>query len=402
MTRPADPARDPARDRVRDPVWDLVVVGAGPAGSAAALGALTARPGARVLLLDRERFPRDKSCGDGVAPHALDVLAALGVDTAALVDGSAPVSRLDLGRPQGPRVVGEMARPAHVVPREVLDHRLAQAAAQRGAVLRRHRVRVLEAGGTGVLLDGALRARVVVGADGASSAVRRALGVASPRPGRTALAIRGYAPALPDLARSQVIRFAPTRWPAYAWSFPIGDGRANVGYGEVLHAGAPPSRRTLLARLEELLPGTAEGARGWRAHHLPLSTGRVRQPDGRVLLVGDAASLVNPMTGEGIYYAVRSGALAGWLAVTEPDPGRALRRHLHRALGLHLRTTDAVAGLTRWQPVVDAGLAAARRDPRVFDALVEIGLSDGLLGPVEATGVLRRLPSVLAGTSQQV
>ena len=61
-------------------VWDLVVVGAGPAGSCAALGALKASPGLRVLLLDRADFPRDKSCGDGIAPHVLDALATVGAD----------------------------------------------------------------------------------------------------------------------------------------------------------------------------------------------------------------------------------------------------------------------------------------------------------------------------------
>jgi geranylgeranyl reductase family protein len=376
---------------VSEPLWDVAVVGAGPAGSAAALGALAARPDARVLLLDREDLPRDKACGDGVAPHVIELLTALGADADALVRGYAPVGTLDLGRPAGPQVVGEMARHAHVVPREVLDHRIAQAALARGAVLRRHRVREIDVRPGEVRLDGAVRARVVVGADGASSVVRRHLVGAATRPGRTALAIRGYAPVRAEHAAAQVIRFAPTRWPAYAWSFPLGDGRANVGYGEVLRDDAPLTREVLLARLEELLPGAGDGVTTWRAHHLPLSTGRTRQPDGRVLLAGDAASLVNPMTGEGIYYAVRSGALAGWVAVTERDPGRALRRHLRRALGAHLRTTDAVAALTRWQPVVDAGLEAARRERRVFDALVEIGLADGLLPPRAVWDVARRV-----------
>ncbi|WP_460436661.1 NAD(P)/FAD-dependent oxidoreductase, partial [Angustibacter speluncae] len=127
-----------------EPVWDLVVVGAGPAGAAAALGALAARPRARVLLLDRDDLPRDKACGDGVAPHALDVLAALGVETASLTEGFAPVARLDLGRPDGPQVAGDMQRAAHVVPRAVLDERIARAAVARGAQLRRHRVRAVE------------------------------------------------------------------------------------------------------------------------------------------------------------------------------------------------------------------------------------------------------------------
>lgn len=379
-----------------EPLWDLVVVGAGPAGSAAALGALAARPDARVLLLDRDDLPRDKACGDGVAPHALDVLAALGVDTASLTEGFTPVARLDLGRPEGPQVDGDMQRAAHVVPRAVLDHRIVLAAVAGGARLRRHRVREVEVRADEVVVDGRLRTRALVGADGAGSLVRRTLGLPGTRPGRTALAIRGYAPVRAEHARSQVIRFAPTRWPAYAWSFPLGDGRANVGYGEVLRAGAPLAREALLQRLEELLPGAAEGAQGWRAHHLPLTTGRGRQPDGRVLLAGDAASLVNPMTGEGIYYAVRSGGLAGWAALTAPDPGRALRRLLARGLGTHLRTTDAVAGLTRWQPVVDAGLGAAQRDRRVFDDLVEVGLADGLLSPGALGRVAARVPGAVS------
>ena len=75
--------------------WDLVVVGAGPAGTAAALGALTARPGLRVLLLDRADFPRDKACGDGIAPHVLDVLEQVGVT--GLRDDQAPVSTAGAG-----------------------------------------------------------------------------------------------------------------------------------------------------------------------------------------------------------------------------------------------------------------------------------------------------------------
>lgn len=369
-----------------DPLWDLVVVGAGPAGSTAAIAALHARPQARVLLLDKDDFPRDKSCGDGIAPHALDVLADLGVT--GLVDGYAPVSRLQLGRPEGPSVTGEMTRPAHVVPRAVLDERIVRAATARGAELRRHRVREVVTRAGEVLLDGRIRARVVVAADGAGSMLRRDLGVAATPRRRTALAIRGYAPVTPERAAAQVITFAPIAWPAYAWSFPIGDGTANVGYGEVLSPGRPLRRTDLLRRLDLLLPGASQGAERWKAHLLPLSTGRARQPDGRVLLVGDAASLINPLTGEGIYYAVLSGSIAGRAAVTGSDPGRAHRAAMRQRLGRHLRGTDVVAALTRSPRVVDGGIAAAARDRRVFDVLVEIGLGDGVLTPGTAGAVL--------------
>ena len=82
----------PVQDDVRTPPegWDLVVVGAGPAGSSAALGALTADPTLRVLLLDRSDFPRDKSCGDGIAPHVVDALASVGAPTSSRLGAADP------------------------------------------------------------------------------------------------------------------------------------------------------------------------------------------------------------------------------------------------------------------------------------------------------------------------
>src|SRR4051794_4935457 len=122
--------------------WDVVVVGAGPAGAAAALGAL--RSGARVLVLDRADFPRDKVCGDAVAPEALDVLTGLGVDCASLIAGCPPVPTLRVRSPGGVEGERTMHRPAFVVPREVFDARLLTAALAAGAEFRRHAVRRLD------------------------------------------------------------------------------------------------------------------------------------------------------------------------------------------------------------------------------------------------------------------
>ncbi|GGL92666.1 geranylgeranyl reductase family protein [Nakamurella endophytica] len=359
-------------------VWDVVVVGAGPAGCAAAAAAVTARPGARVLLLDRAGFPRDKVCGDGVADEVFDVLAGVGFDVAALTAGFPPVHRLQLTSPGGAVAGGRLGRPAHVVPRQVLDARLVADVLGRGIPLRRHRVRSLEVSGDGVLVDGSLRARVVIGADGAESVVRRLAGVPANRPDQVAVAIRGYAPVPADRRDVQVITMSRRRWPAYAWSFPLGDGRANVGYGHLLH-GPPVGRADLLAELDRLLPGAADGITDVRGHRLPLSTGRPAVREGRVLLAGDAQSLINPLTGEGIYYAVLSGVLAGRAAVHGPAAGRLYRRSVRSALSRHLRHTDVAAALGRRPWVIDAGVAAAARDERAFDDLVDLGLTDGLL-----------------------
>lgn len=395
---PADQRPCPTAQNRRVDVWDLVVVGAGPAGSAAALAARRVRPDASVLLLDRADFPRDKSCGDGIAPHVLDLLAGLGLP--GVVDDHRPVHRLHLGYLPGVGgdTDGRMARPARVVPREVFDARLVDGAVAQGAKLRRHTVRSVEVHPDRVVLDGELSGRVVVAGDGVDSVVRRSMGLTRNGPGHVALAIRGYARVRPDLRDEQRIVLGRGDWPAYAWSFPIGDGRANVGYGEVLREGRPLTRAHLLERLHALLPGCADGGVGWRAHHLPLSSRRPRQPDGRVLLAGDALSLVNPMTGEGIYYAVLSGACAGAAAVGGGDAGRTYRTTLRRRLGRHFRHTGAAAWLARHPFVVDGALRGTARHQRAFDALVELGLGQGLLTPgalaATAGGVLGALHSV--------
>lgn len=365
--------------------WDVVIVGAGPAGASAALAALQQRPGSRVLLLDRDEFPRDKSCGDAVAPHTIDLLADLGVGD--VLDDRPPVWGLSLATAGGDTVQRRMQRPLRVVPRAVLDQRLVQAAEARGAVRRRHRVRRLQLRGDGVVVDGEMLAAVVVGADGAESVVRRQLGLPVNPEGHVAVAIRGYAPT--DSAVAQVVTRGRD-WPAYAWSFPMGDGWANVGYGEVLR-GPAMTRAGLLGCLEGLLPGAAQGAVRWRAHRLPLSTRRPRQPDGRVLLVGDAGSLVNPMSGEGIFYAVLSGRSAGRAATRGVAAGAAHRRGMQARLARHLRATSAAVRLARFPALAATGLRVARSDQDVFDWYVDLGIGDGVIRPGRAAAAAARV-----------
>jgi len=372
--------------------WDVIVVGAGPAGTSAALSTLYTDPRLRVLLLDRAVFPRDKSCGDGIAPHVFDRLSRIGVT--GVEDGWTPLTRLELARGSS-SVARPMARPVYVIPREVFDARLVERAVAAGAALVRHRVGEVRVTDQGVVLDGRFRARVVVGADGAHSVLRQHLGMPE---GRRALAIRGYAPTPPDRQGMQVIRYGDRRQPSYAWAFDRGDGLSNVGYGELLpddRTDDPPNRSLLLDQLDRLLPGSVEAGDQWKAHHLPLSTWRWDQPDGPVLLAGDAAGLINPMTGEGIYYAVATGIAAGRAAAQAyraDNPARAgelHRRAVHAALGRHLKHTWTAARLSESATIVEGGIRAAQRDGRIFDELVELGLGDGRIS--------RRLVGRLAG-----
>ncbi|WP_369140435.1 NAD(P)/FAD-dependent oxidoreductase [Modestobacter versicolor] len=377
---------------------DVVVVGGGPAGAACAAAVRRARPDADVLVLDRAAFPRDKVCGDGIAPEALDVLAGLGLDVAALTDGHPVVPRLRLQGPRGTTVERATARPSVVVPRAVLDGRLLDQVLAGGVRYARHTVRSIAVHPTHVEVDGRYRAPVLVGADGAESVVRRALGIAPNPPDRLAVAIRGYAPVPSSAEGVQVVTTTEQRWPAYAWSFPLGDGRANVGYGELVSGGV--TRAGLLAGLHGLLPGVEPVE--LRAHRLPLSTGRPRLPDGRVLLAGDAQSLINPLTGEGIFYAVLSGALAGAASVHGAQAGQVHRRLLRRRLGAHLRSSTAASQLSRWPALMDAAVRASAADQRVFDDVVGLGLADGRLTARTLAATVRSLPRRLTSSVDQV
>jgi flavin-dependent dehydrogenase len=247
----------------------------------------------------------------------------------------------------------------------------------------------VEPGPDGVEVDGSVTGSVLVAADGAESVVRRSLGIRAPRPHQVAVAIRGYAPQPPGTDGVQVVTTTPRRWPAYAWSFPLGDGRANVGYGELVSGGV--TRAGLVAGLHRLLPGVEP--EDLRAHRLPLSTGRPRLPDGRVLLTGDAAGLINPLTGEGIFYAVLSGALAGAAAHLGPGAGAAYRRTLGARLGPTLRSLTVASQLSRVPLVMDAAVRAAGARQDVFDDVVRLGLADGRLTARTLATAAARLPS---------
>ncbi len=377
--------------------WDLAVVGAGPAGACAALAARRSDPTLRVLLLDRSAFPRDKSCGDGVAPHVIDLLAELGCADR-VTRGWHPVHRLRLRR-RDTSVDRPLARPTWVIPRVELDHRLVQEAEAAGVTVAVHRVRSLGEQDGRVHLGDGLTARVVVGADGAQSVVRRAVG---PAEQRMALALRGYTPTPPHLRGAQTIVFGHDRQPAYAWCFDRGDGLANVGYGELLPGhGAAPARPELIGMLEELIPGTTAEARDWRGARLPLSAGSWHSGRGPVLLAGDAAGLVNPMTGEGIYYAVLTGIAAGRAAaaaIADANPVTAAQRYrsaVEPHLARHLRHIDVAGRLCRHEAVIDAGLRASAASQRVFDEIVELGLARGVITPYAALALAGRLPSGL-------
>ena len=315
--------------------YDVAVVGGGPAGSAAAWQA--AQTGARVVVLDKAKFPRDKPCGDGLTPRAVSFIQKMGLahDVAKFhrVNGARVFSPSEwqLSFPRRPG----MPDHGHVARRSELDTLLLDRAATVGAEMRQAAEvvgPVIDDGRvTGVTLKSGERvlADAVIAADGAYSPVKQALKLDSKYRGYSAIAIRAEMPVNgPDTDTLDIylkLAFQGDQLPGYGWVFPLGGGRANIGLGyctsyKYWHR---INATQLLGELLSTLPRDWElptldelrKSKALQAWRLPM--GFTAWPPWRpgVLLAGDALGAARPVSGAGISKALQSGLAAGECAV---------------------------------------------------------------------------------------
>jgi geranylgeranyl reductase family protein len=285
--------------------FDAIVVGAGPAGSTAAYR--LAEQGARVLLLDRQRFPRDKPCGGGLTYRAVRQLP---VPVEPVVEDV--VDRFELGLRYGRRFERGGEGPLVLMTqRRRLDAHLAEQAVDAGADFRdgqRATALELEADGAIVRFDGsAARAPVVIGADGVNGLTARTLGLASQRFGVALEGNASYVHAREGRWRGRAVVDLGAVPGGYAWVFPKGD-HVNVGVGGWESEG--PRLREHLERACAAYELPADRLESLRGYRLPMRRPGDAAFSGRALLVGDAAGLVDPLSGDGIYEALVSARLA--------------------------------------------------------------------------------------------
>ena len=338
--------------------YDAVVVGAGPAGSIAAL--VLARGGARVALVDKAAFPRDKACGDLVGPHGVQVLTDLGLT---VPDAGVASDMMAVGpsgnRSRLPAFPGR-TYPGHglIIPRLAFDHSLRESALAAGAAGVKARVTAVDRDDDGqvraVITSGGQRlaADVIVGADGSLSPVARLAGLLNPGGALWGFAVRAYVPG--DVPLPLLVSLDSRPWhlyPGYGWLFPGADGQANVGIG----LGLGRTRRSTplrddLTRFCALLrhhhdlaasaePGPVIG--GW----LQMGGYGTAAARGNVLLAGDAAGLINPLQGEGIAQAMVSGRLAAESILAAP--GEAAARYTAALTGIFAPYAQGAATLQR-------------------------------------------------------
>lgn len=333
---------------------DVAVVGAGPAGAAAAI--TLARAGRDVVVVDKATFPRDKVCGDGLTTGALRLLEDLGLDPAA-VPSWKTVDDVVVVSPSGreatfplPRGAGTYAAVAR---RAELDAALLDVVRSAGVrVLEGHAVTGARERPDRVVLDvegiGTVQARYAIAADGMWSPMRKHLGLATPGYLGEWHAFRQYfANVGPRAAQDLFVWFEPDLLPGYAWSFPLPGGGANVGFGIQRSVPERPDEERegkvtkvqdmkdlwpdLLSRphIREVLGPDAVPELPHKAWPIPARIDHVVLTAERTLFVGDAAAATDPMTGEGIGQALLTGVLAARAiedGATDPDRVTAVYR----------------------------------------------------------------------------
>jgi menaquinone-9 beta-reductase len=352
--------------------YDVLVVGAGPAGCAAGIEA--ARAGLRVGVLDRATFPRPKTCGDAVSNRgAVLVDALVGMDGALRTIPHAEVRAGAAVFPDGSRVVRSFGgAPGFIVPRLHLDELLRRALERTGAELRQGvKVRRLRTEGgrvTGAEAEGlVVEAEAVIAADGPGSVAWSALGIPYHRGARLAVAITAYHEGVSfgDAAHTNEHYFDAALPCGYGWVFPAVEGRSNLGVYqradrfEAHGRSLPELLERFVAAHPERLAGSRRVGRT-RTWALPLMT-RPWPPAGPGLLAcGDAAYTVDPLAGEGIFQALHGGALAGRTVAAALRRGGvdrrvALRYRLELVASLGLASLGRLAIQQAMDPLVEHG-----------------------------------------------
>jgi geranylgeranyl reductase family protein len=307
--------------------FDIAIIGAGPAGTACALA--LRHSGLRVALLDKAEFPRDKVCGDAIPGHALKALRQLDPTFADALWQLQPLDAVRQSRlvaPNGDSLWMRWKLPSFNSPRETFDAAMLQLVNQHSAttVLENTVLKGLHIEPDSVhlhLAEGAeLTCRLVIGCDGANSVVRRQLLPAPLDRAHHCAGVRAYFENIKGAEDGLTEYFFTKDYlQGYLWIFPVGQGLYNVGLG-MLSETVAKHKVDLKQVLPELLAkhpalaGRFDEARQLgkiQGFGLPLGGGRTVPMSGaRLLLCGDAASLIDPIQGHGIDTAMQSGILA--------------------------------------------------------------------------------------------
>lgn len=381
--------------------YDVIVVGSGPGGSSTAM--FLAKNGVKdVLLLDKAKFPRDKICGDAFSGKSLGIARELGIVSDIEKAPNEVVYGVLFSSPKGTLVnipfpgadKEKKAKPGFCIKRIVGDNVLFQNAKKTVETLEEFTVLdLLLDGGKAAGIRGKaksgeeleIRSKVVVGADGTSSVIAQKAGVGVCAPEHQVIATRGYYKGVTGMSGNIELHFIDEVMPGYFWIFPLEGGWANVGLGML--TSEKQKRKIDLKKLQEEVvqnhPVFKERFRnakidgqGIKVWTLPLgSTHRKNHGNGWVL-VGDAASLIDPFSGEGVGNAMTSGKIAAKhiaRALKENNFSEAnlsaYDKELWETIGPELSTSYNLQKLGKIKFLLNVVLDKAATKPKVREAI---------------------------------
>ena len=377
---------------------DVIIVGAGPAGTSAALYAN--RFGLKTLLLDKSRFPRDKTCGDALSGKSVKIL-----DDLNLIDGldnltGSIIKRIIFGSPRHSEcellldksLDKNHIKHGYVIPRTDFDNYMLQQAKkvsdfEEGFIVKdlifENNMVVGVKGSTKGDHEKEFRSNLVFGADGPNSIVSKKSGLYDMNMEHTAVGIRCYYENVKDLTDQIELHYVKEMNPGYFWIFPAGENRANIGVG-LLKSIVKKEQRKLndimldviksenfKNRFKDAVP--LEKPKGW---NLPFGSIKRENYGNGFLLLGDAAGLVDPFTGEGIGNAMVSGRIASEIAVKAKEVHdytkeylKTYDQNLWEYLGNELNTSTKLLKLARSKFLLNFVIDRAERNKKVRDII---------------------------------
>ncbi len=384
--------------------YDLIIVGAGPAGAAAALYA--SRHGLKTLLLDKSTFPRDKICGDALSGKAVAILLELGLLEKIRNLPGAIINKIVFSSPNHVDALIDLERhtlhdvgtgrdipmEGFVIRRKVFDDFLFREAREcvdaciEGFTVKdlvRENGTVKGVTGSANGKERTYRANLVLGCDGFNSIVARRTGQYRHDGRHWVVALRCYYKNVTGLTDQIELHFVNEVLPGYFWAFPLENRYANFAIG-MLHSSLKRRRVNLKEALQTVInrppfdrrfanARAMEEPVGW---NLPIGSIRRKSYGNGFMLLGDAAGLIDPFTGEGIgnaLYAARFAAQVAAEARTANDFSEAfLKRHEDRlwdAIGDELRTSKRLQDLGRWRPLLNLVIQKAAQNQQISDLI---------------------------------